>query len=65
VTLSTDSEYVQFFGFLVAESKPIDEAARQLLAEKIDQRLESLPDREREIVRLRLGMADGYPGSMN
>jgi DNA-directed RNA polymerase sigma subunit (sigma70/sigma32) len=53
-------ECAQLFAFLLAESKPIDEALRQLLAEKIDQRLESLPDRDREIIKLRLGATDGY-----
>ena len=36
-----------------------DEATRQLLAEKIDQRLKCLPDREREIIRFRFGVVDG------
>jgi DNA-directed RNA polymerase sigma subunit (sigma70/sigma32) len=53
-------ECAQLFAFLLAEEKPIDEATRQLLAEKIDQRLESLPDRDREIIKLRLGATDGY-----
>jgi RNA polymerase primary sigma factor len=48
------------FTFLLAEEKPIDEAARQLLAEKIDQPLACLPDCEREIIKLRLGVTDGY-----
>jgi DNA-directed RNA polymerase sigma subunit (sigma70/sigma32) len=58
-------ECVRFFAFLLAEEKPIDEAERQLLAEKIDQRLESLPDREREIIKFRFGLADCDSHTLN
>jgi RNA polymerase primary sigma factor len=58
-------EYAQIFAFLLAEHKPIGDALRQLLAEKIDQRLESLPDRDREIIKLRLGVTDGYAHTLD
>jgi RNA polymerase primary sigma factor len=39
---------------------PIDSATRESLAERIDQILQTLTQREREIIKLRYGLSDGY-----
>jgi RNA polymerase sigma factor (sigma-70 family) len=39
---------------------PSDAAARESLKKKIDQHLKTLTYREREIIKLRYGLADGY-----
>ncbi len=41
--------------------RPDSEAHKELLREKIDRVLKTLTHREREIIRLRYGLTDGYP----
>ena len=43
-----------------AEGGPIEAAGREMLRDKIDQVLKSLTFREREIIKLRYGLGDGY-----
>jgi RNA polymerase primary sigma factor len=43
-----------------ATEKPIDAATRAMLKERIDQVLRTLTTREREIIRLRYGLSDGF-----
>jgi RNA polymerase primary sigma factor len=43
-----------------AAESPIDAATREMLKEKIDQVLKTLTYREREIIKLRYGLYDGY-----
>ncbi|MCD6183794.1 MAG: RNA polymerase sigma factor RpoD [Thermovirga sp.] len=40
---------------------PEEAAASQLLREQLDEMLEELTDREREVLRLRFGLEDGHP----
>jgi RNA polymerase primary sigma factor len=54
-----DSEFGDFIEDAAAES-PIDAATRGMLAGKIDQVLRTLTRREREIIKLRYGLGDGY-----
>lgn len=42
------------------ESSPAESAAKQMLRDKIDHVLKSLTYREREIIKLRYGLGDGY-----
>ena len=42
------------------ETDPIDAATREMLREKIEHVLKSLTYREREIIKLRYGLGDGY-----
>lgn len=42
------------------EGDPIDAASREMLREKIEHVLKSLTFREREIIKLRYGLGDGY-----
>ena len=42
------------------EQSPAESAARQMLRDKIDHVLKSLTYREREIIKLRYGLGDGY-----
>ncbi len=57
-----ESEDSSFGDFLEdnCESSPADSAMHQLLRDKIDQVLKSLTYREREIIKLRYGLGDGY-----
>jgi RNA polymerase primary sigma factor len=51
------------FGDLIEDEragKPIDAAIQVMLKERIDQVLKTLTQREREIVRLRYGLTDGF-----
>jgi RNA polymerase primary sigma factor len=41
--------------------RPIDAAARAMLKERMDQVLKTLTYREREVIKLRYGLGDGYP----
>ncbi len=43
-----------------SEGGPIEAAGREMLRDKIDQVLKSLTFREREIIKLRYGLGDGY-----
>jgi RNA polymerase primary sigma factor len=43
-----------------AEGGPIEAAGREMLRDKIEQVLKSLTFREREIIKLRYGLGDGY-----
>ena len=57
-----DSEDVSFGEFIEdhAPDNPLQNASRGLLREKIDSLLKTLTYREREIIRLRYGLGDGY-----
>lgn len=57
-----ESEDSSFGDFLEDshESTPVDNALREMLRDKIDIVLRSLTYREREIIRLRYGLGDGY-----
>src|SRR5262249_12030028 len=44
-----------------AADRPIDAAARGMLTERMDQVLKTLTHREREVIKLRYGLGDGYP----
>ena len=51
------------FGELIedgSEGGPIEAAGREMLRDKIDHVLKSLTFREREIIKLRYGLGDGY-----
>jgi RNA polymerase primary sigma factor len=54
-----ENEFGDFIGDEAAES-PIHAATQGLLRERIDQVLKTLPHREREIIKLRYGLGDGY-----
>ncbi len=54
-----DSDFGDFIEDEAAES-PIDAATQEMLKEKIDQVLKTLTYREREIIKLRYGLGDGY-----
>jgi RNA polymerase sigma factor (sigma-70 family) len=60
--LAPQSEDSYFDDFIEAEAaeSPINAATQEMLKEKIDQGLKTLIDREREIVKLRYGLGDGY-----
>ncbi len=52
-----------YFGDLIedeAAESPINAATQEMLKEKIDQVLKTLTYREREIIKLRYGLGDGY-----
>ncbi len=51
----------QLGDFIVDEDalSPMDSAAREMLREQIQQALDGLPDREREVLELRFGLTDG------
>jgi len=57
-----ESEDSSFGDFLEDdnESDPADNAMQEMLRDKIDQVLRSLTYREREIIKLRYGLGDGY-----
>lgn len=57
-----ESEDSSFGDFLEdsAEDTPADSAMQQMLRDKIDHVLKSLTYREREIIKLRYGLGDGY-----
>ncbi|MEX1098148.1 MAG: sigma-70 family RNA polymerase sigma factor [Planctomycetales bacterium] len=57
-----ESEDSQFGDFLEDDNDttPADSAMQQMLRDKIDHVLKSLTYREREIIRLRYGLGDGY-----
>ena len=57
-----ESEDSSFGDFLEdgTEHTPADSAMRQMLRDKIDHVLKSLTYREREIIKLRYGLGDGY-----
>jgi RNA polymerase primary sigma factor len=57
-----ESEDSSFGDFLEdsTENTPADSAMRQMLRDKIDHVLKSLTYREREIIKLRYGLGDGY-----
>jgi RNA polymerase primary sigma factor len=44
-----------------ATDRPVDVATRGMLKERMDQVLKTLTYREREIIKLRYGLGDGYP----
>ena len=54
-----DNDFGDFIEDEAAES-PINAASRGMLRERIDQVLRSLTCREREIIKLRYGLGDGY-----
>ena len=54
-----DSDFGDFIKDEGAES-PVSAATQQMLKDKIDQVLKTLTYREREIIRLRYGLGDGY-----
>jgi RNA polymerase primary sigma factor len=56
---SEDSYFGDFIEDGAAES-PINAATQEMLKEKIDQVLKTLTYREREIIKLRYGLGDGY-----
>jgi RNA polymerase primary sigma factor len=56
---SEDSDFGDHAEGEAAES-PINAAPQEMLKEKIDQVLETLTYREREIIKLRYGLGDGY-----
>jgi RNA polymerase primary sigma factor len=56
---SEDSYFADFIEDEAAQS-PINAATEKMLREKIDQVLETLTAREREIIKLRYGLKDGY-----
>ena len=56
---SEDSYFGDFIEDNTAES-PVHAAAGEMLKEKIDQVLKTLTYREREIIKLRYGLGDGY-----
>jgi RNA polymerase sigma factor (sigma-70 family) len=56
---SEDSYFGEFIEDEAAES-PINAATQEMLKEKIDQVLKTLTHREREIIKLRYGLGDGY-----
>jgi RNA polymerase primary sigma factor len=58
-----EDEAHQFGDFIEdhAADRPIDAAARGMLKERMDQVLRTLTYREREIIKLRYGLGDGYP----
>ncbi len=56
---SEDSNFGDFLEDSV-EYTPADSAMREMLKDKIDHVLKSLTYREREIIRLRYGLGDGY-----
>ena len=52
------------FGDLIEDEvadRPIDAASRGMLKERMDQVLKTLTYREREVIKLRYGLGDGYP----
>ena len=56
---SEDSYFGDFIEDQTAES-PVSAATHEMLREKIDQVLKTLTYREREIIKLRYGLGDGY-----
>ncbi len=56
---SEDSSYGDFLED-ASEGTPADSAMHQMLRDKIDHVLKSLTYREREIIKLRYGLGDGY-----
>ncbi|MCA9088659.1 MAG: sigma-70 family RNA polymerase sigma factor, partial [Planctomycetaceae bacterium] len=56
---SEDSSYGDFLQD-ASESTPADSAMHQMLRDKINHVLKSLTYREREIIKLRYGLGDGY-----
>ena len=56
---SEDSYFGDFIEDHTAES-PVSAATHEMLREKIDQVLKTLTYREREIIKLRYGLGDGY-----
>ncbi len=56
---SEDSYFGDFIEDEAAES-PINAATQEMLKEKIDQVLKTITYREREIIKLRYGLGDGY-----
>ena len=52
-----------YFGDFIEDEKadnPVESATQEMLKEKIDQVLKTLTYREREIIKLRYGLGDGY-----
>jgi RNA polymerase primary sigma factor len=52
-----------YFGDLIEDPKaesPVNAATHEMLKDKLDQILQTLTFREREIIKLRYGMGDGY-----
>ena len=57
-----ESEDTQYGDFLEAESEtPATVATQEILKDKIGNVLDTLTYREREIIKLRFGLGDGYP----
>jgi RNA polymerase primary sigma factor len=56
---SADNDFGDFIEDQTAES-PINAATQEMLKEQIDHVLRTLTHREREIIRLRYGLGDGY-----
>ncbi len=56
---SEDSYFGDFIEDEAAES-PVNAATQEMLKDKIDQVLKTLTYREREIIKLRYGLGDGY-----
>jgi RNA polymerase sigma factor (sigma-70 family) len=48
-----------------ADGGPIDEATRAMILEKFDRVLGSLSAQEREVIKLRFGLADGYTHTLD
>jgi RNA polymerase primary sigma factor len=51
-----------YFGDFIEDDKqaPVDSAAQEMLKQRIEQVLKTLTYREREIIKLRYGIGDGY-----
>jgi len=56
---SEDSYFGDFIEDITAES-PVRAASQEMLKERIDEVLQTLTYREREIIKLRYGIGDGY-----
>ncbi|HMK12475.1 MAG TPA: RNA polymerase sigma factor RpoD [Acidimicrobiales bacterium] len=58
-----DSNLADFIEDQQAEA-PSDAAARRMLVQAVDEALDDLNDREKEVVRLRFGLVDGQPRTL-
>jgi RNA polymerase primary sigma factor len=58
-----DSNLADFLADTQAEA-PSDAAARRMLVQAVDEALDDLNDREKEVVRLRFGLVDGQPRTL-
>ena len=58
-----DSNLADFIEDQQAEA-PADAAARRMLVQAVEEALDDLNDREKEVVRLRFGLVDGQPRTL-